>query len=105
MCDAVNVKRLTVYQMANALDMGSHKITSVTDPTNAQDVATKAYADALAFASFAGTFPAQTGNAGKFTKTDGSAVSWQSIATTDISDLATYTATRNAFAVAMAIAL
>lgn len=34
--------------MTGVLDMGSHKITSVTDPTAAQDVATKAYVDAVA---------------------------------------------------------
>lgn len=76
-CDAVNVVRLTLSTMTTALDMGSHKITSITDPTSPQDACTKAYADALAFGSFAGTFPAQVGNAGKFTQTDGSAVSWQ----------------------------
>ena len=32
--------------MTGALNMGSNKITSVTDPTNAQDAATKAYTDA-----------------------------------------------------------
>jgi hypothetical protein len=32
--------------MTGALNMGSNKITAVTDPTNAQDAATKAYVDA-----------------------------------------------------------
>jgi len=31
--------------MTGALNMGSHKITSVTDPTNNQDAATKKYVD------------------------------------------------------------
>lgn len=31
--------------MSGAINMGSHKITSVTDPTSAQDAATKAYVD------------------------------------------------------------
>ena len=34
--------------LTGALDMGSHKVTSVTDPTSAQDAATKAYVDAAA---------------------------------------------------------
>ena len=34
--------------MTGDLNMGSHKITSVTDPTNPQDAATKAYVDAMA---------------------------------------------------------
>lgn len=34
--------------MSGAIDMGSHKITSLTDPTSAQDGATKSYVDAVA---------------------------------------------------------
>ena len=34
--------------MTGDLNMGSHKIASLTDPTNAQDAATKAYVDAMA---------------------------------------------------------
>jgi hypothetical protein len=36
--------------MSNALDMGSHKINNVTDPTSAQDAATKNYVDGVAIA-------------------------------------------------------
>lgn len=39
---------LTGCNMSGAIDMGSHKITSVTDPTSAQDVATKNYVDSVA---------------------------------------------------------
>lgn len=45
------VRTSTLNQMAAPtadLSMGSHKITSVTDPTSAQDAATKAYVDANA---------------------------------------------------------
>lgn len=109
MCDAVNVKRLTVSTMTTALDMGSHKITSVTDPTNAQDVATKAYVDAQAFATQSGSYPGQTGNAGKVLQTDGANPSWHQLTIADLSDYTSDQATKataqHAFAVAMAIAL
>jgi microcystin-dependent protein len=41
--------------MTGALNMANNKITSVTDPTNAQDAATKAYVDAVSFTVAPGT--------------------------------------------------
>jgi hypothetical protein len=79
-CDASNVKRLTM------LSMRSQRLQDVSDPTSAQDFATKAYADALAFTANAGILPGQVGNAGKFLKTDGTTASWAQPATTDLSD-------------------
>ncbi len=38
--------------MSGAINMGSHQINAVTDPTSAQDAATKAYVDAAAGGSF-----------------------------------------------------
>ncbi len=41
---------LTGGTLSGALDLGSHKVTSVTDPTSAQDAATKNYVDTVASA-------------------------------------------------------
>lgn len=46
---------------------------TVPAPSNGTDAATKTYADSLAFAA---ALPAQSGNTGKFVKTDGSTASW-----------------------------
>jgi hypothetical protein len=94
-CDGANVRRVV------ATDYAAQRITSVADPTGAQDVATKAYADALAFTANAGILPAQTGAAGKFVKTDGATASWQAIASTDLSDSATILGRAVALAVAL----
>lgn len=48
--------------------------------------------------------PSVTGNAGKYLGNNGTATSWAFPVTTDLSDLAAYTAAQNAFAVAMAVA-
>jgi hypothetical protein len=108
-CDATNVVRLTLTQMTAPLDMGSNKITSLTDPTSPQDAATKAYVDATAFATFSGTFPAMGGNAGKVLQTDGAAAFWHQLTTADLSDYtsdqAAKTTAQHGFAVAMAVAL
>jgi hypothetical protein len=47
--------------MTGALNMGSNKITAVTDPTNAQDAATKAYTDA-AVSGLSSTYLVKTNN-------------------------------------------
>jgi hypothetical protein len=99
MCDGAGVWRV------QGADFAGQRITSVADPGAAQDAATKAYVDATAFAGMSGTFPGQGGNAGKFIKTDGTNPSWQGLSMADLTDLLTYSTTRNAFAVAMAVAL
>lgn len=50
------------------------------------------------------SLPSLTGNAGKWLTNNGTIASWSNPATTDLSDLTTYTAARSAFAVAMAVA-
>lgn len=50
------------------------------------------------------SLPSLSGNSGKWLTNNGTIASWALPATTDLSDLATYTAARNAFAVAMAVA-
>lgn len=72
-CDGSNVKR------SQGTDFGAQKVTGVADPTNPQDAATKAYADALAFTANAGILPGQVGNNGKYLTTNGATASWGSI--------------------------
>lgn len=62
----------------------------------------KQFVAQTAWAYNAGNLPAQTGNAGKFVKTDGTAASWQPISTADLSD---YDGAVKGLAVALAIAL
>lgn len=50
------------------------------------------------------TLPSLVGSAGKWLTNNGSIASWAYPTTNDLSDLATYTAARSAFAVAMAVA-
>jgi hypothetical protein len=94
-CDGANVKRVV------ATEFGGKQITGVADPTTAQGVATKAYADALAFTANAGVLPAQAGSAGKFIRTDGTTASWQTVSTADLSDNAAFLGRAVALAVAL----
>lgn len=108
-CDASNVykEKLT--------DFGGSVLTSIGTPTNSTDAVTKAYADALVFASMTGTFPGQGGQSGKYLSTDGTNPLWAALTVTvsQISDYVTDQATRSAtiqaadkaFAVCAAIVL
>lgn len=57
-------------------DFGGAQLTSVADPVNPQDVATRAFVLAQAFAALAGNLPGQAGSAGKFLSTNGSVAGW-----------------------------
>jgi hypothetical protein len=74
--DGVTVKRVVPTDFGSATLTGIAQALIANSPTLANHIATKAYADALAFASFAGTFPAMASNAGKFILTDGSTAFW-----------------------------
>lgn len=80
-CDGTNVK---------TLGFGSQSI--------------KDYIAAVAWASSA-ALPAQTGNSGKFVKTDGTNASWQYVNTTDIADWSTKRTELVNLAAAFAVAL
>jgi hypothetical protein len=56
----------------------------------------------VAWSYNAGALPAQTGNAGKFVKTDGTTASWAALSTNDLSD---YASAVKGLALAFAIAL
>ncbi len=78
-CDATNVRK------ARVTDFGGQRLTGLADPTGAQDAATKAYADALAFTANAGVLPGQIGNAGRFLTTDGAVASWDALSSSPTS--------------------
>ena len=82
-CDGSNVRRVI------ATDYASQRITSVADPASPQDVATKAYADALAFTANAGILPGQTGAGGQALFSNGSNALWKPISSADLSDFTT----------------
>lgn len=88
-------------------DFGAQRITSVADPLNPQDVATKNYADNLAFTANAGILPGQVGNAGKFLTTNGAVASWSFVtaAADYIADQAAKVLAAKAQAIAFAVAL
>lgn len=98
-CDGSNVHRV------QSPDFAGSRVTSVGSPTAPTDAATKAYVDAQAFAALSGDLPGQTGNAGKFLKTDGTVASWQVVTTGSLPDYAADQAARAAVLTATAIAL
>lgn len=67
-------------------------------------VGIKDYIQSVAWASSA-ALPAQTGNAGKFVKTDGTNASWQTVQTTDIGDWSTKRSEILSLSAAFAVAL
>lgn len=67
---------VAAFKRVQPTDFGAQRVTSVADPTGAQDAATKAYVDATAFATQSGSFPAQAGNAGKVLGTNGVNPGW-----------------------------
>lgn len=77
-CDGTNFRKV------QPTDFGGQQITSVADPTSPQGVATKNYADNLAFTANAGILPGQPGNAGKFLKTDATNALWGTVSSTDV---------------------
>lgn len=66
----------TDVHLVQPRDFGSQKITGVANPTDPQDVATRAYVDAQVFEAAAGNLPGQLGSAGKFLTTDGDTAFW-----------------------------
>lgn len=78
----------TNFDREQVTDFANQRITSVADPVNPQDAATKAYADALAFTANAGILPGQPGNDGKFLKTAAGVAGWQQITQADVLNLA-----------------
>lgn len=65
----------TVYKVQSN-DFNSRNIVNVLDPTSDQHAATKFYVDSVAFAASSGSFPGQTGNAGRVLFTNGTNPYW-----------------------------
>ena len=97
-CDASSVYKAKVTNYDGAA------ISGLADPAAPQDAATKAYADALAFAANAGILPGQGGSGGKFLGTDGTTASWAAPTVSGISDYASDQAAKAQAATARAIA-
>jgi hypothetical protein len=94
-CDGANVVRV------QGTAFGGQPLTGLADPTSPQMAATKAYADQLAFTANAGILPGQTGNDGRFIRTDGTNASWQPISSADLTDNAAFLGRAVALAVVL----
>lgn len=80
-CNGTDVYRATprldqLPAATAAVALNSQRLTGLGTPSADTDAATKKYVDDAVFGVTAGSLPGQTGNAGKFLTTDGSAVSW-----------------------------
>jgi hypothetical protein len=80
-CDAANVNRVL------ATDFGSKRITSVGYPSNPTDAASKQYVDDSAFIANSGILPGQTGNDGKFLRTNAGVASWNFVPASSLTGL------------------
>lgn len=98
-CDGSNVRPVF------ATDFGAQRLTNVLDPVNPQEVATKAYADALAFTANAGILPGQAGAGGWALFSNGSNALWRQITSADLTDTAPRDAATLGRAVAFATVL
>jgi hypothetical protein len=94
-CDGSNLRR------SQGTEFGGQPLTGLADPTSPQMAATKAYADQLAFTANAGILPGQTGNDGRFIRTDGTNASWQPISSADLTDNAAFLGRAVALAVVL----
>ncbi|OFX05435.1 MAG: hypothetical protein A3E78_09475 [Alphaproteobacteria bacterium RIFCSPHIGHO2_12_FULL_63_12] len=75
---------LTAVRKVVFSDFAGAEITSIANPTTAQSAATKAYVDAQAFAAV--DLPGQSGQAGKYLKTDGTNAGWDQLTVSEVSD-------------------
>lgn len=97
-CDGVNFRKIQASSFDGA------RLTALGDPVDAQDAATRAYVDAQAWNGQAGILPAQSGAAGKFLGTNGSAASWSFPVVASISDYGSDQAARAEASLAAATA-
>lgn len=97
---------INFYKTTLPTAFGGAVLTGVGTPVAATDAATKGYVDGVAFAMAGGALPGQTGNAGRFLTTNGSAASWGdvSVTTAQITNYASDQAAKTDAATKLAIA-